>query len=85
MSWKSKIPQNVLHLLRSTPGYRLVYMIIDVAHHILFGPPRIIDECELKKPCKFLHLEFDNKGIDAVNVNNILNHKKSAVLYSALL
>jgi hypothetical protein len=50
-------------------------MIMDVAHHRLFGP-RIIDESELKKPRKFLHLKFDNKGIDAVNVNNILNHKK---------
>jgi hypothetical protein len=29
----------------------------------------------VKKPRKFLHLKFDNKGIDAVNINNILNHK----------
>jgi hypothetical protein len=50
-------------------------MIMDVAHHILFGPAGIIDECELKKPGKFLHLKFDNKGIYAVNINNILNHK----------
>ena len=64
------------YLDSSTPEYRLVHMIMDVAHHRLFGPPRIIDECELKKPRKFLHLKFDNKGIDAVNVNNILNHKK---------
>ena len=63
------------YLDSSTPEYRLVYMIMDVAHHRLFGPPRIIDECELKKPRKFLHLKFDNKGIDAVNINNILNHK----------
>jgi hypothetical protein len=41
---------------------------MDVAHHRLFGPPRIIDECKVKKPRKFLHLKFDNKGIDAVNV-----------------
>jgi hypothetical protein len=64
------------YLDSSTPEYRFVHMIMDVAHHGLFGPPRIIDECELKKPCKFLHLKFDNKGIDAVNVNNILNRKK---------
>jgi hypothetical protein len=37
------------------------------------GPPRIIDECELKKPRKLLHLKFDNKWIDVVNINNILN------------
>jgi hypothetical protein len=30
---------------------------------------------QIKKPRKFLHLIFDNKGIDAVNINNILNHK----------
>ena len=42
------------YLDSSTPEYRLVYMIMDVAHHRLFDPPRIIDECELKKPCKFL-------------------------------
>jgi hypothetical protein len=42
--------------------YRLVYMIMDAAHHRLFGPPRIIDECELKKPRRFLNLEFDNKS-----------------------
>ena len=53
----------------------LVYMIMDVAHHRLFDPPRIIDECELKKPRKFLHLKYDNKGIDDVNINNILNNK----------
>jgi hypothetical protein len=64
------------YLDSSTPEYRLVYMIMDVAHHRLFGPPRIIDECELKKHRKFLHLKFNNKGIDAVNVNNTINHKK---------
>jgi hypothetical protein len=51
-------------------------MIMDVAHHRLFGSACIIDECELKKPRKFFHLKFDNKGIDAVNINNILNQKK---------
>jgi hypothetical protein len=59
----------------STPEYRFVCMIMDVAYHRLFGPSRIIDECELKKPRKFLHLKFDNKGIDAVNINNLINHK----------
>jgi hypothetical protein len=31
------------YLDSSTPEY------MDVAHHRLFGPPRIINECELKK------------------------------------
>jgi hypothetical protein len=51
-------------------------MIMDVAPHRLFGPRCINDKCELKEPRKFLHLKFDKKGIDAVNVNNILNDKK---------
>jgi hypothetical protein len=67
--------KNSSYLDSSTPEYRLVYMIMDVAHHRLFGPACIIDECELKKPCKFLHLKFDNKGIDAVDINNILNYE----------
>ena len=65
-----------LYLDSSTPEYRLDFMIMDVAHHRLFGPPRIMDETELKTPRQFLHLKFDNKGIDAVNISNILNHKK---------
>jgi hypothetical protein len=63
------------YLISLTPDYRLVYtlyVVMNVAHHRLFG---IIDECELKKPCNFFHLKFENKGIDAVNISNILNHK----------
>jgi hypothetical protein len=67
----------------STPEYRLINMIMDVAHHRLFGTPSIIDECELKKPCKFFHLKFDNKVLDGVN--NILNHKKTTVQHSTIL
>jgi hypothetical protein len=63
------------YLDSSTPEHRLVYMIMDVVHHTLFGPARIIDKCELRKPRKFFHLKFGNKGIDAVNINNILSHK----------
>jgi hypothetical protein len=64
---------------------------MDVDHHRLVGPAHIIDECELKKPRKYLQL-FDNKGIDAVNINtfdavninNFLKHKNVQYLYSAL-
>jgi hypothetical protein len=42
-------------------------MIMDVVHHRFFGSPRIINECE--------HFKFDKKGIDAVNINKIINHK----------
>jgi hypothetical protein len=39
-----------------------VCFIVAVSHHRLFGPPRIIDECEFKKPRTFLHLKFDRFG-----------------------
>jgi hypothetical protein len=57
-------------------------MMMDVAHHRLFGPPHIIDECELKKPLKFLHLKFDNKEMDALTKSSTI--KTYVVLYSAL-
>jgi hypothetical protein len=64
-----KIALTWIHQHRNTD----LYMIMDVAHHITDSCPAcIIDECELKKLRKFLHLNFDNKGIDAVNINNIL-------------
>jgi hypothetical protein len=56
--------------------YRFVYMIMDVAHNRLCGPPGFIDQCELKDLCRFLHLTIVNEGTDAINSNNILNHKK---------
>jgi hypothetical protein len=50
MIYEKTKDSSYLHL--STPEYRLVHMIMDVAHHRVFGPPRIIDECEPKKPRK---------------------------------
>ena len=67
-------PCNINLFVGSLPRFEKS-MIMDVAHHKLFGPPRIIDECELQKHRQFLHFKFDNKGIDAVNINNTLNHK----------
>jgi hypothetical protein len=49
-------------------------MTMDVTHHIFFGPPRITDECELKNERRrFIYFKFDNKGIDAANINNMHN------------
>jgi hypothetical protein len=59
----------------SKQEYRIVYMIMGVAEDRRFGPPRMNDECEIKKVCKFLHLKFGNNKIDAVNIYNILSHK----------
>jgi hypothetical protein len=59
----------------STPEYRLNSMIMDVAHHRLFKPPPINDNNP--ETChQFLKLKFSNKGIDVVNLSNILPHKK---------
>ena len=50
-------------------------MIMDVAHHRLFKPPQITDIPS--ESCRqFFKLKFYNKGIDAVNLSNILRHKK---------
>ena len=65
-----------LHLDFSTPEYRLNAMIMDVAHHRLFKPPRITDSTPSESCRRFLKLKFTNKGIDAVNISNILRHKK---------
>jgi hypothetical protein len=46
-------------------------MILDVANYRLLGSARIV---ELKKPHRFLHLNFYNEEIDALKINNILNH-----------
>jgi hypothetical protein len=50
-------------------------MIMDVAHHGLSKPPQITDIPP--ESCRqFFKLKFSNKGIDAVNLSNILRHKK---------
>jgi hypothetical protein len=71
-----------------TPQHRdidlYIWLWMLLITEVLFGLLRIIDECELKKPRKFLHLKLDNKGIDAVKINNILNHK-DVVMYFTLL
>jgi hypothetical protein len=51
-------------------------MIKDVAHHRLFKPPQINDNFP-EAYRQFFKLKFSNKGIDAVNLSNILRHKKA--------
>jgi hypothetical protein len=53
----------------STAEYRMNSM--DVAHYKLFKPPQITDIA-----ASFFKLKFYNKGIDAVNLSNILRDKK---------
>ena len=50
-------------------------MVMDVAHHRLFKPPQITDIPS--ESCRqFFKLKFSNKGIDALNLSNILRHKR---------
>lgn len=57
----------------STPEYRLRSMIMDIAYHRLFKPTQT--ENTAHTPRYFFKLQFANKGIDAVNISKILNHK----------
>ena len=54
--------------------YRLSGIICDVASFRLFKPVR--SEPLHNNNRKFLHIPFANKGIDAINITNILNRKE---------
>ena len=57
-----------------SPKYRLSSIICDVASFRLFKPVR--SEPLHDNNRKFLHIPFTNKGIDAINISNILNRKE---------
>jgi predicted nucleic acid-binding Zn-ribbon protein len=57
-----------------SPKYRLFSIIYDVASFRLFKPIR--SEPLHDNSRKFLHIPFANKGIDAINISNILNRKE---------
>ena len=57
-----------------SPKYRLSSIICDVASFRLFKPVR--SEPLHDNNRKFLHIPFANKGIDAINISNILNKKE---------
>ena len=57
-----------------SPKYRLSSIICDVASFHLFKPVR--SEPLHDNNRKFLHIPFANKGIDAINISNILNRKE---------
>ena len=54
--------------------YRLSSIICDVTDFRLFKPVRSEELHNSNR--KFLHVPFKNKGIDAINLSNILNHKQ---------
>jgi hypothetical protein len=57
-----------------SPKYRLSSIICDVASFRLFKPVRSEPLHENNR--KFLHIPFTNKGIDAINISNVLNRNE---------
>jgi hypothetical protein len=57
-----------------SPKYLLSGILCDVASFRLFKPIRSEPLHENNR--KFLHIPFVNKGIDAINISNILNRKE---------
>ena len=58
---------------QSSGEYKVNSIILDIGNCRLFKP--VSSSNPLHTPDKFLHLKFANKGIDAININNILHHK----------
>ena len=57
----------------SSREYKLNSIILDIANCRLFKP--VNSSLSNDSPDRFLHLKFANKGIDAININNILHNK----------
>ena len=57
----------------SSTLYKLVAVILDIGHHRLFKP--VEARGNEKENRSFLPLYFANKGLDAINLGNILHHK----------
>jgi len=53
--------------------YRLNAIIMDIAYHRLFKPVKTIKNDQDQR--SFLKLKFANKGLDEINLTNILHHK----------
>ena len=58
---------------QSSREYKLNSIILDIANCRLFKP--VNSSLSKDSPDRFLHLKFANKGIDAININNILHNK----------
>ena len=59
----------------NTPEYKLVAILLDVAKFTLYNPVQTISPEETPSR-NFLKLGFRNKSLDAINISNIMNHKK---------
>ena len=61
--------------VQNSPEYKLVAIILDVTKFRLYKPVQTVSPEET--PTRdFLKHDSRNKGIDTVNISNILNHKK---------
>ena len=54
--------------------YKILALVMDIASHRLFRP--VCEHSEELEKRSFLNLKFINKGIDAINISNILHHKR---------
>ena len=70
-----KLQQHCLqHFFRNpSPEYRLSSIILDISNNVLFKPVRTNTTKEENR--RFMKVQFANKGIDAIKIGNILNHK----------
>ena len=57
----------------SSLEYKLNSIILDIANCRMFKP--VNSDIPNESPRKFLNTKFANKGIDAINIENILNHR----------
>ena len=57
----------------SSLEYKLNSIILDIANCRMFKP--VNSDIPNESPRKFLNMKFANKGIDAINIGNILNHR----------
>ena len=71
-----RLMEYCLDLLCTDPystKYKLVAIITDVGQYRLYRPVRTGEQVSTRS---FLKINFTNKGIDAINLGNILHHKK---------
>ena len=62
-----------LNIDDSSHEYKLNSINLDIINCRMFKP--VNSDVPNESPCKFLNLKFANKGIDAINIGNILNHR----------
>ena len=68
---------------QNSPGYKLTGIILDIATYRLF---RHVRSDSTENPNRnFIKIEFRNRGLDAINISNILNHNDAKASCSTSL